>query len=163
YMAGNINDYPSQKIDVLPAGSVSSEPPFRKTYSKPRFLDGPELTVPAGEDPRRQLADAILRDSRFAQALVNRYWAHFLGRGIVEPIDDMRATNPPSNPELLNALAKDFIEHKFDLKHLVRTICTSKTYQLSSVASEQNKNDMQNFSRHLPKRLLAEVLLDAID
>ena len=68
----------------------------------------------------------------FARALANRLWGHFMGRGLVEPIDDMRVTNPPSNPELLDALAKDFVAHKFDLKHLIRTIMNSTTYQLSS-------------------------------
>jgi hypothetical protein len=99
----------------------------------------------------------------FARALVNRYWAHFLGRGIVEPIDDMRVSNPPSNPALLDALAQDFIAHRFDLKHLVRTICTSTTYQLSSTPNEHNQKDQQNFARYYPKRLPAEVLLDAVD
>jgi hypothetical protein len=95
---------------------------------------------------------------------VNRYWSFFFsGRGIVDPVDDMRATNPPSNPELLDALAADFVEHRFDLKHLVYTICTSHTYQLSSLPNAYNKSDMQNFSRHNPQRLQAEVLLDAID
>src|SRR5262249_47036875 len=77
--------------------------------------------------------------------------------------DDMRVTNPPSNPQLLDALAKDFVEHQFDLKHLIRTICTSKTYQLSSTPNEHNVRDRQNFARFYPRRLPAEVLSDAID
>ena len=99
----------------------------------------------------------------FAKAVVNRYWKHFFGRGLVDPEDDMRVTNPASNPELLEALAKDFVDHDFDLKHLVRTICTSTTYQLSAEPNEFNKNDKQNYSRFYPRRLDAEVLLDAID
>jgi hypothetical protein len=75
----------------------------------------------------------------------------------------MRITNPPSNPELLDALARDFVEHRFDLKHLVRTICTSRTYQLSGLPNAHNADDAQNFSRHLPRRLAAEVLLDALN
>ena len=94
----------------------------------------------------------------FAQALVNRYWKHFFGRGLVEPEDDMRVTNPATNPELLDALAKHFIDSKFDLKHLIRTICNSHAYQLSAEPNQYNAGDKQNFSRYYPKRLAAEVL-----
>ena len=99
----------------------------------------------------------------FARALCNRMWGHLMGRGLVDPVDDMRETNPPSNPALLDALARDFIEHKFDVKHLLRTICNSRTYQLSSVPNEFNRHDKQNHARFYGKRLLAEVLLDAVD
>jgi hypothetical protein len=153
----------TQIIAVKSFGSVQSHQGVRKTYSIPRPLEGAEVQVPAGQDPRQKLTDWMVSNPLFARALVNRYWGHFMGKGIVDPMDDMRATNPPSNPELLDALAKDFVEHKFDLKHLIRTICTSKSYQLSSLANAHNKNDMQNYSRHVPKRLQAEVLLDAID
>src|SRR5438094_8962185 len=98
----------------------------------------------------------------FAKAVVNRYWAHFFHRGIVDPLDDMRVTNPPSNPELLDALAADFAEHKYSLKHLVRTICKSRTYQLSSVPNDFNKHDKQAYARYYPRRMPAEVLLDAV-
>jgi hypothetical protein len=114
------------------------------------------------EDPRQDLVDWMAAPDNpfFAKALVNRYWKHFFSRGIVEPEDDMRATNPPSNPELLDALAKQFIESGFDLKDLCRTICRSKTYQLSSLPNDYNVKDKQNFSRYYPKRLTAEVLYD---
>jgi len=95
--------------------------------------------------------------------LVNRYWKHFFGRGLVDPEDDMRMTNPATNPELLDALEVHFKNSKFDLKDLVRTICKSHVYQLSAEANEHNQDDRQNFSRFYPKRLNAEVLLDAID
>jgi hypothetical protein len=98
----------------------------------------------------------------FARALVNRYWAHFFGRGVVEPMDDMRETNPPSNPMLLDALADSFRKSGYDLKALVRTICTSRVYGLSSLPNEYNAKDKQSFARHYPKRMSAEVLLDAI-
>jgi hypothetical protein len=81
----------------------------------------------------------------------------------VDPEDDMRVTNPASNPELLDALAQDFIDHSYDLKYLVHTICTSTTFQLSAEPNEFNKNDKQNYSRYYPRRLDAEILLDAID
>src|SRR4029079_5587446 len=96
-------------------------------------------------------------------SLVSCYWKLFCGRGLVDPEDDMRVTNPASNPELLDALASDFVTHGFDLKHLVRTICRSSTYQLTAEPSTWNQDDKQNFSRYYPKRLNAEVLLDAID
>jgi hypothetical protein len=90
-------------------------------------------------------------------------WGHLLGRGLVDPVDDMRETNPPSNPELLDALARDFTEHKLDVKHLLRTICNSRTYQLSSVPNEYNRHDRQNHARYYGKRLIAEVFLDGVD
>lgn len=152
-------------LPVVLAASGQVTSPQGKVYSRPRPLAGSELTVPAEQDPRQLLADWMVRpgNSFFARALVNRYWAHFFGRGIVEMPDDMRVTNPPSNPELLDALARDFVEHRFDLKHLVRTICTSRTYQLSSTPNEHNLKDRQSFARYYPKRLPAEVLLDAIN
>ncbi len=117
------------------------------------------------EGDRRKLLAAWMTDPQnpwLAQSLANRMWAHFCGRGVVEPVDDFRLTNPPSNPELLQALAKELIDHKFDIKHLMRTIIASRTYQLSSKPNESNLQDEQNFSRALFKRIDAEVLLDAI-
>jgi hypothetical protein len=131
----------------------------------PAGLDsGPEAISPL-DDPRDALASWMTRPDNpfFAKAVVNRYWKHFFGRGLVDPEDDMRVTNPASNPELLEALASDFVDRGFDLKYLVRTICTSTTYQLSAEPNEFNKNDKQNYSRFYPRRLDAEILLDAID
>jgi hypothetical protein len=99
----------------------------------------------------------------FARAVANRYWAHFFSRGIVDPLDDMRVTNPPSNPELLDALAKELIDNKFSLKHLIRVIVKSRTYQLSSEPNEFNKHDKQNYARYYPRRMSAEVLFDAVN
>jgi len=119
--------------------------------------------IAADVDPRVQLADWMSNPKNpfFAKSLVNRYWKHFFSRGIVEPEDDMRATNPPANPELLEALASHFVQSGFDLKELVRTICRSRTYQLSALPNEFNASDKQNFSRYYPRRLSAEVLYDA--
>lgn len=103
------------------------------------------------------------RNPFFAKSLANRYWKHFFGRGIVDPEDDMRETNPPTNPELLDALATYFTANGFDMKALIREICRSSTYQLSSQPNAHNGVDKQNFSRYYPKRLNAEVLLDAVD
>jgi len=121
--------------------------------------------IEADDDPRDKLVDWMVEPNNpyFARTLANRYWKHFLGRGLVEPEDDMRATNPPTNPELLDALAKHFADSKYDLKKLVRAICTSNTYRLSAIPNEHNADDRQNYSRFLPRRLHAEVLYDAID
>ncbi|HAN96530.1 MAG TPA: S-layer protein [Planctomycetaceae bacterium] len=126
--------------------------------------DGP-APIGADVDARHALADWMSDPENpfFARALVNRYWKHFFGRGLVDPEDDMRVTNPASNPELLDSLAQDFIDSGYDLKHLVRTITRSTTYQLSALPNDWNGNDKQNFSRYYPKRLNAEVLLDAVD
>jgi hypothetical protein len=132
---------------------------------EPKLLDGPELKIPPEQDPRHKLVDWMAKPENpfFAKALVNRMWGHLLGRGLVDPVDDMRETNPPSNPELLDALAQDFIKHKFDVKHLLRTICNSRTYQLSAVPNECNKHDKQNHARYYGRRLIAEVFHDAVD
>jgi hypothetical protein len=132
---------------------------------EPKLLDGPVLVIPPEEDPRHKLVDWMAKPDNpfFAKALCNRMWGHLMGRGLVDPVDDMRETNPPSNPELLDALAKDFVEHKFDVKHLLRTICNARVYQLSSVPNEVNQHDKQNHARYYGKRLIAEVLLDAVD
>lgn len=135
----------------------------------PRPLGGPEFIArgPASErftDPRRQLAEWMARSDNpfFARTFANRMWGHFFGRGIIHPIDDARPTNPPSNPELLDVLARDFAAHGFDVKRLIRTICSSSAYSLSSLPTDANRDDAQNFARYYPKRMSAEVLLDAL-
>ncbi len=117
------------------------------------------------EDPRLKLADWMSQPDNpfFAKSLVNRYWKHFMGRGLIEPEDDIRDTNPPTNPELLAALEERFIGSGYDLKDLVRAITQSKVYQLSATPNEHNLVDRQNYSRYYPRRLQAEVMLDAID
>jgi hypothetical protein len=129
-----------------------------------KVLEGQPMTATADEDPRAKLVAWMVdpQNRFFARAVANRYWAHFFGRGIVDPLDDMRVTNPPSNPELLDELAKDFVANKYSLKHLVKTIVKSRTYQLSAVPNEFNKQDKQNYARFYPRRLSAEVLLDAV-
>jgi hypothetical protein len=98
----------------------------------------------------------------FSRNIANRLWQHYFGVGIIEPVDDANAANPPSNPALLDWLAGDLVRHDFDLKHLHRRIMSSRTYQLSSVPNETNRADRRNFSRRLVKRLPAEVALDAL-
>jgi hypothetical protein len=130
----------------------------------PKGLGTEVAPISITEDPRQKLVDWMADPSNpyFARALVNRYWAHFFGKGIVDPLDDMRLTNPPSNPELLDWLAADFAANGHDLKRLVRTIATCRTYGLSSIPNDYNAQDRQSFARHYPKRMTAEVLLDAI-
>ena len=154
----------SQRVFVLPTGQARN-PANGKSYA-PKALDGPELgELGPRQDPRQELAAWLRRADNpfFAKALVNRYWKHFFGRGLVEPEDDMRVSNPPTNPELLDALAADFVQSGYDLKHLVRTIATSRAYDRSSEPNEDNENDHQNFARYYPTRLSAEALLDAIN
>ncbi|MCB1207968.1 MAG: DUF1553 domain-containing protein [Verrucomicrobiales bacterium] len=131
----------------------------------PASLGGEPLKLKPEQDPRLQLTEWMSRQDNpfFAHTLVNRYWKHFFNRGLVEPEDDMRETNPPVNPELLNALAADFTKSGYDMKHLIRTIVNSSTYQLSAVPNAFNARDRQNFSRYYPKRLNAEVLYDAVN
>lgn len=132
---------------------------------RPAALGDSVGEIPAGEDPRLRLANWMANPENpfFAKALVNRYWKHFFNRGLVEPEDDIRDTNPPTNPELLASLEVHFINSGFDLKELCRVITNSAAYQLSSVPNEYNEVDRQNYSRFYPKRLQAEVMLDAID
>ena len=149
------------------SGSVTTgeRNPLTGQVPEPKYLGGPVAKFTPEEDPRHALVDWMAKPENplFAKALVNRMWGHFLGRGLVQEVDDLRETNPPSNPELLDALAKDFIDHKFDVKHIIRTIVSSKVYQLSSEPSESNKNDRQNFARFYARRMIAEVLLDSLD
>ena len=132
---------------------------------RPTPLDAAAIDVPAQRDPRIDLAEWMTQPGNpfFAKMLVNRYWKHFFGRGLVEPEDDLRVTNPPTHPELLEALAASFVESGFDLKELCRTICNSQTYQRSAFPNEHNGNDEQNFARFYPRRLSAESMLDAIN
>lgn len=146
-------------------GIAQAENPKTKKPVKATGLGAVALDIPQDADPRHAMVDwmADKNNPFFARSLVNRYWKHFFGRGLVDPEDDMRVTNPASNPKLLDGLAKDFADHDYDLKHLLRAICTSTTYQLTAEPNEWNQDDKQNFSRFYPRRLNAEVLLDAID
>jgi len=146
-------------------GTAQTEHRKTRVMLKPAGLGEPPLDIAPDDDPRLALADwmAQKKNPFFAKALVNRYWKHFFKRGLIEPEDDLRDTNPPTNPELLDALAKHFTEANFDLKSLVRVIAQSHTYQLSAMPNEHNAIDRQAFSHFYPKRLTAEVLLDSID
>ncbi len=162
-----VGGYQNQPDTRLAIFTKNQGPVTNKRTGQPaimKVLDGPPITEVIEDDPREVLVDWMVdpKNPFFARAVANRYWAHFFGRGIVDPLDDMRVTNPPSNPELLDALAQDLVDHKYSLKHLVGTICKSRTYQLSASPNEFNKHDKQSYARYYPKRLGAEVLLDAV-
>jgi hypothetical protein len=130
----------------------------------PKFMAGAVAPILPGQDRRQVLADwlASAKNPFFAKSVVNRVWFHLTGRGIVDPVDDFRDSNPSANDELLDALAQDFVVHKFDLKELIRVILNSRTYQLSAQANDFNKDDNKYFSHAVTKLLTAEQLLDAL-
>ncbi len=136
--------------------------PRKKTVVHPEFLDGTPLPEELRPNQRRELAKWLTSHPYFSEAFVNRVWGYFFGRGIVDPVDDFKASNPATHPELLNALAADFRENGHDLKRLIRLIVQSRTYQLSSQPNQNNRDDRFNYSHYLPRPLEAEVLLDAI-
>lgn len=139
--------------------------PLTGKVPEPKYPDGDYATFTPEQDPRHALVDWMTQPDNpfFAKVMVNRLWGHFMGRGLVDEVDDIRDTNPPSNPQLLDALAKDFVEHQFDVKHIIRTLLNSRVYQLSSDPTEFNEHDRQNFARFYARRLIAEVLHDAVD
>lgn len=145
--------------------TTGEKDPLTGKTPEPKFLDGPPGKFTPDDDPRHALVDWMAKPDNpfFAKALVNRMWGHFLGRGLVHEVDDLRETNPPSNPELLDRLARDFVTHKYDVKHVIRVILNSRVYQLSAEPTDFNKNDRQNFARYYARRLPAEVFLDAVN
>jgi hypothetical protein len=150
------------QIYTNPSGEVN-HPRLGKPLP-PAPLDGKILPLSSSKDRLEHLAAWLTSPGNpyFARSLVNRVWKNFMGRGLVEAVDDMRATNPPSNAELLDALTKEFTDHGFDVKHLIRKIMNSAAYQRSSKPNETNKPDERYYSRYIIKRLSAEALLDAI-
>ncbi|MBQ18003.1 MAG: S-layer protein [Planctomycetaceae bacterium] len=152
----------NQVIYVKSTGAVQH--PRTGRVIPPRPLGGPDFDLTPFDDPRQRLVGWLSGPGNpfFARTLVNRMWGHFLGRGIIPPIDDARASNPPSNPELLEWLTRDFIESGFDLKHVIRQIVNCRAYRLSSLPNASNGLDTQFFARFYPRRLAAEVLLDGI-
>ncbi len=145
-------------------GTASIEHPVTKVSLKPRPPADKEIPIAESQDPRAVLADWMTnpKNPHFAHAIVNRVWSSFMGRGVVDPVDDFRASNPPTNPALLDWLAADFVQHGYDLKHLMRTIMRSQIYRLSSLPNETNASDLKNYSRSYRRRLPAETLLDAV-
>ena len=135
-------------------------------YADPKYLVAAAGAPPIPDDgDRREALAAWLTSDKnpfFARAITNRIWSYLMGRGIIDPVDDIRASNPPVNEELLAALADDFIKNGYDLQHVIRTIVNSRAYQTSITTNKWNETDETNFSRFKPRRLPAETLLDAI-
>jgi hypothetical protein len=144
-----------------PAGATQ---PRTGKFLTPRPLDRMELAIEPGSDPRQALAAWMIRPDNeyFSGSLVNRLWKHFFGNGLVEPVDDLRASNPPSNPELWKLLIREFVDHGYDVRHLMRLIVNSRTYQLDSATLPANQYDTRLHSHFIVRRLPAEVLLDAL-
>jgi hypothetical protein len=168
-----------QKRDALEGGANPQAPAAEVIYADrageviqprtgkvmaPRFMGGSVASIRPGKDRREALAQWLTAKDNpfFARAVVNRVWFHLNGRGIVDPVDDFRDSNPSANDALLDALAGDFVEHGYDLKHVIRVIMNSRTYQLSTQTCELNKDDVKYFSHAVTKLLSAEQLLDAI-
>jgi hypothetical protein len=153
-----------QEIRQNLEATVTVRQPRTGQMLSPRQLDRSAVQIPPGTDPRLQLTEWMTAPSNpwFSAAMVNRLWKHFLGTGLVEPADDLRATNPPSNPALWQYLNQQFVQSDFDLKHVMRLILNSRTYQLSASTLPENQHDQRFYSHALARRLPAEVLLDAI-
>jgi Protein of unknown function (DUF1549)/Protein of unknown function (DUF1553) len=152
-----------REVVVFNSGGGDVRHPVTGQVMAPKFLGGATPDV-NGKDRRQVLAAwlASPENPYFATNLANIVWGHFFGRGIIHEVDDVRVSNPPSNGELLGELGKKFTEYKYDFKKLVRDICTSRTYQLSTVPNPSNEGDTRNFARGAVRRIRAETMLDCI-
>ena len=152
---------PRERVIYDEGGEIQN--PVTKQNMIPKFLGGPRPDL-GGQSRREAVANWLGSPENpwFAKNVVNIVWAHFNGVGIVDPVDDVRVSNPPSNPELLDALAEKFVSYNYDFKKLVKDICTSRTYQLATRTNETNVTDTRNFSHAMIRRVRAEVLLDCI-
>ena len=152
-----------REIIVFNSGSGDVRHPVGNRVMAPKFLGGETPDV-AGKDRRQVMANWLASDENpfFAQNLSNIVWAHFFGKGIIQEVDDVRISNPPVNKELIDALSEKLRDYNYDFKKLVRDICTSRAYQLSTKTNETNEKDTTNFSHATLRRMRAEVLLDAI-
>jgi hypothetical protein len=157
-------DDPREMIIYARANGEVQHPVTKKNMA-PKFLGGERPEIKPGEDRREVLANwlASTNNPFFAKNLANIVWAHFMGKGIIDPVDDVRISNPAINPELLEELGQKFMDYKYDFKKLVRDICNSRTYQLSTRANESNALDDRNFAHASIRRMRAEVLLDVIN
>ncbi len=174
----------SKNGDIVPFGellvntrAISDKVKKARAAAEKKGRKVPPLNIPTGKilgqaepvqldkDPRPALMDWLRNEDNpyFAKAIVNRIWSNYFGTGIVDPTDDMNLANPPSNAPLLDYLASELIAHDFDLQWLHREICNSETYQRSAETNETNKMDRINFSHHVPRRLPAEVIYDAVN
>ena len=156
---------PDESVVFSSLGQARFAHPKTGESLKPAGLDGPSREDSDIRDPREFLVDWMVDHDNpfFAKSIANRYWKHLFGRGLVEPEDDMRVTNPPSNSVLLDVLAKQLIDSRYDVKGLISVICKSRVYQLDSEPNGENLRDRKCYSRNYPRRLSAEQILDAVD
>ncbi len=162
------------KIPLLPLREVFVGPgrggrkfyhPDTNKLLPAKALGGPEIELKDGADPRVELFNWLRSPDNpyFARSFANRVWGHYLGVGIVDPVDNFSLANPPSNPRLLDALARDFLDHKYDIRHLERVILNSRTYQLSSATNATNRLDRNNYSHAYVRPMMAEVVVDVLN
>jgi hypothetical protein len=163
-LRGKEMDQARKRMEEIRRQPVRAVQPRTGKALDPQPLDRAPSRVAPGEDPRRVLADWMTdpKNEYFSGAMVNRVWRHFMGVGLVEPVDDLRSSNPPSNAPLWRYLNEEFVRSGYDLRGLMRLILNSRAYQLASATRPENETDRRFYSRYYPKRLSAEVLLDAI-
>lgn len=164
--AGKKNAQINQIREVfLNANAKRMNHPDTGTVLPAKALGGPEIPFEKGKDMRETLFQWLVQPDNpfFARSFVNRIWGHYLGVGIVHPVDDFSLGNPPSNDRLLNAIAKDFVDHKFDIRHIERVVLNSRTYQLSSKPNETNKFDKVNYARSYVRPMMAEAVVDVLN
>jgi hypothetical protein len=161
---GYKNAQDPRELTVFNSGSGETRHPVGDRLVQPKFLGGAAPQLKPGADYRATLAEWLTspNNAAFTRNVSNMVWAHFFGQGIVDSVDDVRVSNPASNPELLEALGKKTSEYKFDIKKLARDICLSRTYQLSTQRNPTNEWDNRNFARQTVRRMRAEILLDCI-
>jgi len=155
-------DEQAKRLEEIRKRPPGVNQPRTHKFMIPKSLDRVELTFEPGSDPRKPFVDWALAHENFSGAMVNRLWKHFFAVGLVEPVDDLRASNPPSNAALWKVLNDEFRGHNYDLRHIIRLILNSRAWQLDSATTPENESDAKFYSHYNVKRLPAEVLLDAI-
>ena len=155
-------EHQSRRLEEIRARPAGVNQPRTGKFMVPQPLDGVPLEFEPGADPRVAFVNWAINSENFSGAMVNRLWKHFFAVGLVEPVDDLRASNPPSNPKLWQVLNDEFRKHNFDLRHIIRLILNSRAWQLDSANTPENELDGKYYSHYYAKRLPAEVILDAI-
>lgn len=155
-------DHQVRRLDEIRQQPPGVNQPRTGKFMVPQPLDGVPLVFEPGTDPRAAFVKWAIESENFSGAMTNRLWKHFFAVGLVEPVDDLRASNPPSNPELWKVLNEEFRSHNFDLRHIIRLILNSRAWQLDSANTPENELDSRYYSHYYAKRLPAEVILDSI-
>jgi len=152
----------TKRLEELRVRAPGVNQPRTGKFMKPQTLDGVELQFEPGSDPRGSFVNWAINHENFSGAMANRLWKHFFAVGLVEPVDDLRASNPPSNAALWKVLNEEFRSHNYDLRHVIRLILNSRAWQLDASTTPENETDMKYYSHYNVRRLPAEVLLDAM-